>query len=115
MWRPGDGFLRLPPPPAEGFSEQDRLIHADVVIVGGGPGGSVAARELAQAGAKVVLLEEGPPESRFRPSQGHTMRQHMQEGGAMVAMGRRAFMPIAAGRGLGGGFSIGPKSTSVCY
>ncbi len=106
MWRPGDGFLRLPPPPAEGFSEQDRLIQADVVIVGGGPGGSVAARELAQAGAKVVLLEEGPPESRFRPSQGHTMRHHMQEGGAMVAMGRRAFMPIAAGRGLGGGTLI---------
>lgn len=105
-WKPGDGFLRLPPPPAEGFSLQDRELTVDVVIVGGGPGGSCAAREFARKGARVVLLEEGPPTTRFRPNQGNTMRYHMQEGGAMVAMGERAFMPIAAGRGLGGGTLI---------
>lgn len=106
LWKPGDGFFRMAPPPAEGFIEQDRELKADVVIVGGGPGGASSARALSAAGLKVILLEEGPPQSRFRPNQGHTMRYHMQEGGAMVAMGDRAFMPIAAGRGLGGGTLI---------
>jgi choline dehydrogenase-like flavoprotein len=106
MWKPGDGFLRLPPPAAEGFSRANRTEKVDVVIVGAGPGGSSAARVLANAGAKVLVLEEGPAKSRFAPNQGHTMRYHMQEGGTMVAMGERAFMPIAAGRGLGGGTLI---------
>ncbi len=103
-WKIGDGPLRLPPPPAESFSTTDRELRADVVIVGAGPGGSAAARELSRVGMSVVILEEGPAESRFRPNQGNAMRYHMQEGGGMVAMGSGgAFMPIAAGRGLGGG------------
>lgn len=103
-WKVGDGPLRLPPPPAEGFSTVNRELRVDVVIVGAGPGGSAAAREFARTGHSVLVLEEGPPESRFRPNQGNVMRYHMQEGGGMVALGSGgAFMPIAAGRGLGGG------------
>ncbi len=104
-WQPGDGPLRLPPPEAEGWSEADREETVDVVIVGGGPGGSAVARILSLAGARVLLLEEGPPRSRFGRSQGGTMRHHMQEGGAMVALGTGP-LPIAAGRGLGGGSLI---------
>ncbi len=33
--------------------------HAEYVIVGSGPGGATAARELAKAGKKVILLERG--------------------------------------------------------
>ena len=94
----------LPAAPADGFEEvgEGRELEADVVIVGSGPGGAAAARVLAEAGKRVVVLEEGPARSRFRRSHAHTARYHMQEGGSMVARGS-AFMPIAAGRGVGGG------------
>lgn len=77
-------------------------LRADAVIVGTGPGGAAAARAMAASGVKVILLEEGPATSRFRPNQAATARHHMQEGGSMVARGQ-AYMPIAAGRGVGGG------------
>ncbi|MEO7331442.1 MAG: FAD-dependent monooxygenase, partial [Minicystis sp.] len=32
-----------------------------VLVIGSGPGGSVVAKELAEAGVDVILLEEGPP------------------------------------------------------
>ena len=104
-WKPGDGALRGAPAPADGFGAADRELDCDVVIVGAGPGGAAVARVLALAGAKVVVLEEGPPASRFAMNQGQTMRYHMQEGGAMVARGT-TFMPIASGRGVGGGTLI---------
>lgn len=38
---------------------QDQMLEADVLIVGTGAGGGVAAEILSQAGLKVVMLEEG--------------------------------------------------------
>lgn len=75
------------------------------MIVGAGPGGSAAARGLALAGAKVILVEEGPSVRRFEGHFGPVLRHHQQEGGAMVAMSSSP-IPIAAGRGLGGGTII---------
>lgn len=105
LWQPGDGPLRGPEPDADGFSEADREIETDVVVVGTGPGGAACARAMAKAGVRVLLLEEGPPKSRFQPNQANAMRWHMQEGAPIVATGA-AFVPIAAGRGIGGGTLI---------
>ena len=38
-----------------------QAIQADVVIVGAGVAGTLAGWQLAQGGAKVVILEAGPP------------------------------------------------------
>jgi len=90
----------------------DTTLEADAVIVGSGPGGASVARVLAQGGLKVVVLEEGPATSNFRPNFAHTSRWHMQEGGAMVAMSTDAVMPIAAGRGMGGGSLV---NSAICF
>jgi choline dehydrogenase-like flavoprotein len=100
---PNADNLILPAAPADGYEAVGRglKLEADVVIVGTGPGGASVARVLAQAGKRVVLLEEGPAQSRFKPNQAHTMRYHMQEGGMIIAQGS-AYLSIAAGRGVGG-------------
>ncbi len=105
--------LILPAPHADGFAQvgAGRVLDADVVIVGSGPGGSAAARALAEAGARVVVIEEGPPKSRFRLNYAHTARYHMQEAGAMTARGDTYF-PVAAGRGVGGGSLI---NSALCF
>ncbi|WP_290618408.1 GMC family oxidoreductase N-terminal domain-containing protein, partial [Arsukibacterium sp. UBA4212] len=43
---------------ASQFTE-DQHLEADIVIIGSGAGGGIAAEQLAQAGLKVLLLEEG--------------------------------------------------------
>lgn len=104
---PDPAGLVLPAPPADGYDEvgAGRALEADVVIVGSGPGGSAAAWTLAEAGARVVILEEGPPKSRFRPNYANSTRYHMQEAGSMLVRGDVMF-PMAAGRGVGGGSLI---------
>jgi choline dehydrogenase-like flavoprotein len=37
----------------------ERVVRADVCVIGSGAGGAVVAKELAEAGMRVVLLEEG--------------------------------------------------------
>ncbi|MEQ1570272.1 MAG: GMC family oxidoreductase, partial [Myxococcota bacterium] len=82
------------------------------VIVGTGPGGAAIGRVLAEAGRRVWFVEEGPPATRFRPNQPTAMRYHMQEGGTMVAASADAVMPIAAGRGVGGGSLV---NSAICW
>lgn len=88
---------------ADGWQEvgSKRTLKADAVIIGSGPGGAAVAKELAEAGLKVVIVESGPRKSNFRPNYAHTARYHMQENGSMVTRGKTMF-PIAAGKGVGG-------------
>ena len=49
-------FLQLPPSPA---AEEHVVLDADVVIVGSGCGGAVAAKTLAEAGMRVLVVDRG--------------------------------------------------------
>ncbi len=47
------------------MTEPRRILHADVVIAGSGPGGATMARELSRKGKTVILCEAGKYQTRF--------------------------------------------------
>lgn len=87
---------------------------ADAVVIGSGAGGAMAARTLARAGARVVVLEEGahhttasfarrPPLDRFTAL--------YRDGGATVAVGRAPLL-LPVGRAVGGTTVV---NSGTCY
>ena len=62
---------------------------ADVVVVGSGPTGAVVAKELTDAGKRVVLVEEGPPFTppEFALDGAISMARTMREGGLRTTRG----------------------------
>lgn len=84
---------------------------ADVVVVGSGPCGAVVAKELAEAGRDVVLLEEGPP---FTPEDfvldgALSMARTMREAGLRATRGH--VMPTMQAIALGGGSLV---NSAIC-
>jgi choline dehydrogenase-like flavoprotein len=82
----------------------DGFVHrSDVVIIGSGAGGAAAAKELAEAGLSVAILEEGgyftsddfdgPPWERFT--------RFCRDGGMTVALGK-PIIPMPLGKAVGG-------------
>ena len=95
-----------------GFEEQ-----CDVVVVGSGAGGATVATHLAEAGVRVLLLEEGPhvpPEQyqRFEPSE--SVRRLFREAGMLVALPDRStpVMTVAVGKAVGGSSIL---TGGVCF
>ena len=84
----------------------------EALVVGSGPGGAVVAKELAEAGLDVILLEEGPPfgVADFRKDAGAAMQRTLRECGTRVAMGN-AYMPTMQANALGGGSLI---NSAIC-
>lgn len=85
-----------------GFEER-----CDVVVVGSGAGGAVVAKELAEAGYEIIVLEEGPhytPDeiASFKPSE--SLRRMWREAGLLAAMGigPTPVIGITVGRNVGG-------------
>jgi choline dehydrogenase-like flavoprotein len=83
-------------PPREGED-------CDVVIVGSGAGGAVAATILAEAGLEVVVLEAGPyMDRRTYPTDPLEALETMyRDNGLTIAMGR-PMIPVPVGRAVGG-------------
>ena len=88
-------------------------LECDVVVVGTGAGGAVVARELAERGVAVVMLEEGEYFGRAdftgRPV---AMQRKMYRGfGALWSVGNVA-IPIPVGKTVGGTTTVNSGS---CY
>jgi choline dehydrogenase-like flavoprotein len=92
--------------PYDGKADEDRL-RAEVVIIGAGPGGAVAAALLAEAGLDVLLVEEGPHLSLdSAPHFSHEeIVQKYRNGGITVGMGTTKIAYVE-GRCVGGGSEV---------
>ena len=94
--------------PDQGFYET-----ADVVVVGSGAGGAVAAKELAEAGLRVILLEEGEHFDRrdFTGPPPERLRRFYRGNGLTFTIGVPTIsLPI--GRGVGGSTLI---NSGTCF
>ncbi len=94
--------------PEPGFYES-----ADVVVVGSGAGGAVAAKELAEAGLRVIVLEEGEHFDRrdFTGPPPERLRRFYRGNGLTFTIGVPTIsLPI--GRGVGGSTLI---NSGTCF
>jgi choline dehydrogenase-like flavoprotein len=95
------------------FADYDREVReeADVVVVGSGPCGAVAAKELTDAGLRVVLVEEGPPftAADFELDGPLSMARTLREGGLRTTLG--TVMPTMQAICLGGGSLV---NSAIC-
>jgi choline dehydrogenase-like flavoprotein len=110
-------MLPTAPDPHEGvkaFADYDDELHerCEVLVVGSGPGGAVVAKELAERGHDVVLLEEGPPMGRrdFHQEAGEAMQRLLREGGSRASRGN-IVTPTMQAVVLGGGSVI---NSAIC-
>lgn len=100
--QPVTGVASLPTVAIDG----DTTLECEVVVVGSGAGGGVAAGVLTAAGRDVVVLEKGPNPGAHDLTQveGDMLSQLYLDGGLLVT--QSGSMPILAGSCVGGGTTI---------
>jgi choline dehydrogenase-like flavoprotein len=83
--------------------EQEHDFSADVVVVGTGAGGAVVGTELAEAGRKVIFVEEGGyhPTSSFNPYTTESVPRLYRDASATMIFGKPP-IPYVEGRCVGG-------------
>ena len=84
-------------------SPRDRTLTADVCVVGAGAGGAVVAAELAEGGARVVVLEQGGEHATddFTARPPEMLARLYRDGGQTLTLGDPP-IGLPLGRGLGG-------------
>ncbi|UKZ80749.1 hypothetical protein TrVFT333_008513 [Trichoderma virens FT-333] len=101
-WKPVQGFdfkfIQLRP------GDDVHEITTDVVIVGSGPGGGVCAKNLAEAGHKVLVVDKGYhfPPSHFPMPQMTALNHLFDHGGAYVSEDTSTAITAASCWGGGG-------------
>lgn len=88
----------------DGMTERaNRRDIADFIIIGSGPGGATVARVLADAGFKLIMVEEGAKveDKDVRADTWSAFRNYWRDQSLQVARGR-AFWPILQGCSVGG-------------
>ncbi len=85
------------------MSASERSLEADVCIVGAGAGGAVVAAELAEGGAKVVVLEQGREHDAdsFSARPVEMMTRLYRDGGQGLTLGSPPIL-LPLGSGIGG-------------
>lgn len=80
-----------------------RTVEADVCVIGAGAGGAVAAAELAEGGARVVVLEQGPRHDAdgFSARPLEMLARLYRDGGQGTTLGSPPIL-LPLGRGIGG-------------
>jgi len=80
-----------------------RTLRADVCVIGSGAGGAVVAKELAEGGARVVVLEEGGrhPAAELTARPRDMLTRMYRDGGQVATVGRPPIV-VPLGRGAGG-------------
>ena len=88
-------------------------IECDVVVVGSGAGGAVVAKELAEKGLAVLIIEEGKYYSRkdFTGKFVESTRRFYRDKGYTFAFGNTV-IPVPMGRMVGGSTAI---NTGTCW
>ncbi len=93
--------------------KRDDTLRCDVVVVGSGPGGATVARDLATAGADVIVLEAGswvqPHELPEDPLASLAM---LYDGGGFRTTKGRPRMQLLYGRALGGTSVV---NSAICW
>ena len=114
-WKPVQGydfkFLQPSLPAASGSQEEPHVITTDVVVVGSGCGGGVCAKNLAEAGHRVLVVDKGYyfPPSHLPMTQPSGLNYLFDSGGVYVTV--KSGANIVCGGSWGGG---GAVNWSVC-
>jgi choline dehydrogenase-like flavoprotein len=101
--RVADGALPEPAGPLGDLEPAGEGEECDVVIVGSGAGGAVAAATLAEAGLDVIVLEAGESYARdsYPSNQLDAIASLYRDGGLTIAEGRPP-IPVPVARTVGG-------------
>ena len=102
-------------PGKHGYASYSGPLHlrADVCIIGAGAGGCATAAALADAGLKVVVLEEGRhwEPADFRQETAYALT-HLYQNRALRTLRGNAIIPMPGGRGVGGSTLI---NSAICF
>ena len=77
----------------------------DCIVIGSGPGGCTAAKELAKKGKTVLILEKGNSKGNIEDFSLKEMRENYRYGGVSFTVGN-SLIKFVEGQVAGGGSSV---------